>query len=375
MAATGDVAVERRPDGDVVVRIAGRWHLGRGVRATDDVNAALGGPPPARAIAFDAAALTGWDSSLVVFVARVVARGQELGIAADTGGLPDGVRRLLALSDAALSQHPPPTPAAAPWLARFGTYVLDRLSGLTALLRFVGELTASLVRLVSGHARVRAVDVLAEVESAGARSLGIIAVVSLLLGMILAFVGGVTLRPFGATIYVADLVTIAIVRELGPIMTAILMAGHTGSAYAAQLGTMRVTQELDALTTMALPPSDFLVVPRVLALSLMLPLLVVYADFIALAGGAIVATGSGTGLVEYVTQAQASIGLRTFWIGVAKSVVFGIIVALCGCLHGMRASRSAAAVGTAATRAVVDSIVWIIVADGVFAFILALWDI
>jgi phospholipid/cholesterol/gamma-HCH transport system permease protein len=345
------------------------------VRAADEVEAALGGPPPARALAFDAAGLEAWDSSLVVFVARVVARAQGHDLAADTSGLPDGIRRLLALADAPQSQRPPPPPIAPSRLARLGTYLLDRFRAVADLLRFVGELTFSLGRLASGRARVRATDVLAEVEGAGARSLAIISVVGLLLGMILAFVGGVTLRPFGATIYVADLVTIAIVRELGPIMTAILMAGHTGSAYAAQLGTMRVTQELDALTTMALPPSDFLVVPRVLALSTMLPLLVVYADFIGLVGGGLVAAGSGTSIVEYAHQAQEAITLRTFWIGVSKSVVFGIIVALCGCLHGMRASRSAAAVGTAATRAVVDSIVWIIAADGVFAFVLALWGI
>jgi phospholipid/cholesterol/gamma-HCH transport system permease protein len=155
-------------------------------------------------------------------------------------------------------------------------------------------------------------------------------------------------------------------------MTAIVMAGRTGSAYAAQLGTMRVTEEIDALTTMGLPPMEFLVLPRVLALSLMMPLLCVFADFVAMIGGAIVAIGRNIGAIEYLRQSQGAIGLRTFWIGMFKSAVFGVIVAVSGCLQGVRAGRSAAAVGDAATRAVVTSIVWIIVADGIFAVLMYL---
>jgi phospholipid/cholesterol/gamma-HCH transport system permease protein len=194
--------------------------------------------------------------------------------------------------------------------------------------------------------------------------------------MILGFVGGVTLRDFGATVYVADLVAIGMVRELGAIMTAIIMAGRTGSAYAAELGTMRVSEEIDALVTMGIPPMEFIVMNRLVALSLMLPFLCVYADFVGIVGGGIVAVNVlGLTSAQYAEEIREAITLTTFWIGIAKSVVFGVLVAMCGCLSGLQAGRSAAAVGEAATRAVVRAIVWVIVTDGVFAIVLYVLDI
>jgi phospholipid/cholesterol/gamma-HCH transport system permease protein len=368
--AAGEVTVARLPDASVIVRLAGRWRMGGGLPAAAGVDLAIDGPPVAGRVAFDASGLTSWDSSLLVLTERILERCRRRGVAADTTGLPDGLRRLIALSQAAAGQRPPPRPAPLPLVARIGERGIETVSSLLRLLRFLGELAFSAARLVTARARVRKRDVVAEIQAAGAGSLAIVAVVSFLLGMILAFVGDVTLRPFGATLYVANVVTVAMVRELGPVMTAIVMAGRTGSAYAAQLGTMKVTQEIDALTTMALPPSEFLVLPRVLALSLMMPFLVVYGDFIALAGGGLVASASGEGLGEYARQAKGSIALTTFWVGLVKSAVFGIVVAVCGCIQGLRANKSAAAVGEAATRAVVTSIVWIIAIDGLFAVVL-----
>ena len=368
--AAGGMKVSRLPDASVLVELAGQWRWGGGLPMPDAVDSAIAGPPLALRVAFDAGAVTGWDTSLLLLVERVRERCRRHGITADTSGLPEGLRRLLALSEAAPGQRPPRPPAPLPLLARLGTRGIDRWHSLFRLLSFLGDLAFSLGRFVTGRARLRKRDLLAEVEAAGARSLSIVAVVSFLLGLILAFVGGVTLRPFGASIYVANVVTIAMVRELGPVMTAIVMAGRTGSAYAAQLGTMKVTQEIDALTTMALPPTDFLVLPRVLALSLMMPLLVVYADFVAIGGGAVVAIGTGQGFVEYTRQARGAIALTTFAVGFAKSIVFGVIVAVSGCVEGLRANKSAAAVGDAATGAVVASIVWIIAVDGLFAVVL-----
>jgi phospholipid/cholesterol/gamma-HCH transport system permease protein len=194
---------------------------------------------------------------------------------------------------------------------------------------------------------------------------------SALLGAIIAFVGAVALRPFGAGLYVADVVAIAMLRELGALMTAILLAGRTGSSYAAQLATMKLTQELDALETMAIPAVDFLVLPRMLALSTMLPLLCVYADFVGIAGGSVVATGMlDLAPIQVLNRTRAAVSTTTFLIGVGKSLVFGILVAFLGCRAGLRSGRSAADVGRAATRAMVSAIVAIIVADGVFAVIL-----
>ena len=369
MADAGEVTVDRQHDGSVIVRVAGRWRMAGGLPVARAVELAIAGPPAAARVGFESGALTSWDTSLLVLAERVLARCRKQGIAIDTAGLPDGLRRLLALSAVAPGQAPPAAPPPPPFLARLGHGGLARFDALMQLLRFIGELAFSLVHLLTARARVRGSDILSEIEAAGAGSLGIVAVVSFLLGMILAFVGDVTLRPFGATIYVANVVTVAMVRELGPVMTAIVMAGRTGSAYAAQLGTMKVTQEIDALTTMALPPQEFLVLPRVLALSLMMPVLVIYADFIALAGGGLVAGGEGS-IGEYARQSASSIALTTFWVGLVKSAVFGIIVAICGCIQGLRASHSAAAVGDAATQAVVTSIIWIIAIDGVFAVLL-----
>jgi phospholipid/cholesterol/gamma-HCH transport system permease protein len=375
MANAAAVSVSRLPDATVLVQLIGRWHLAHGLPTPDAVDAAVTGPPLARRIAFDSSGVTAWDSSVLWLIERVHQISRRRGVPVDTSGLPEGLRRLMALSEATPGQAPPPRPPPLPWLGRLGTRAIHRWDDFERLLRFLGEVAYSLGRFVTGHAHVRRSDLLFEIQAAGAHSLSIVAVVSFLLGMILAFVGDVTLKPFGANVYVANVVTVAMVRELGPVMTAIVMAGRTGSAYAAQLGTMKVTQEIDALTTMGLPPTDFLVLPRVLALCLMMPFLVVYADFIALAGGALVAVGGGSGLVQYGRQAHNAIALHTFTIGFIKSMVFGVVVAVAGCLQGLRAEKSAAAVGDAATSAVVTSIIWIIAIDGLFAVVLNLLKI
>jgi phospholipid/cholesterol/gamma-HCH transport system permease protein len=365
-----EVTVAQLPEATVEVRLAGPWRLGRGLPTTDRLEHALAGPPAASRVVFDARDLSGWDSSLVVFLERVLERCRRRGVAVDRAALPDGLKRLLTLAEARPGARPPPPPARLSPLARLGQAGSNAVGSFLRLLSFVGEVSFAGARFVSGRARYRHVDLLGEAQAAGAGALVIVTVVSFLLGMILAFVGSVTLRPFGATLYVANVVTVAMVRELGPVMTAIVMAGRTGSAYAAQLGTMRVTEEIDALTTMGLPPMEFLVLPRMLALSLMMPMLCVYADFVALVGGTFVAVGGGTSPGQFVRQAAGSITLTTFWIGMVKSAVFGVIVAACGCLQGLRAGRSAAAVGEAATGAVVTAIVWIIAVDGLFAVVL-----
>jgi phospholipid/cholesterol/gamma-HCH transport system permease protein len=226
----------------------------------------------------------------------------------------------------------------------------------------------SLGRLVRGRARFRRVDLFLIVQACSAEALPIVTLISVLVGMILAFVGAVQLSRFGAQIYVADLVAIAMVREMGCIMTGIIMAGRTGSGFAAQIGTMKVTQEIDALATLGIPPIDFIVMPRVVALSLMMPLLTVYANILGIIGGAVVSVGMlDVTLSQYVNESNAAVTLTSYATGIGKSVVFGVLVALSGCLRGMQSGKSSSAVGDAATSAVVTGIVLIIVADGLFA--------
>jgi phospholipid/cholesterol/gamma-HCH transport system permease protein len=195
-------------------------------------------------------------------------------------------------------------------------------------------------------------------------ALGIVALINLLIGAVLAFVGAVQLQQFGASIYVANLVAIGITRELGALMTGIVMAGRTGASFAAVLGTMTVNEEVDALRTMGLRPVEFLVLPRVLATSLMLPALVAYADVLGILGGTFVGVAMlDLGAVEYLRATQSSLALRHVVIGLVKSVAFGAVVALTGCYYGIRCGRTAAAVGEATTRAVVMGIVLVVIVD------------
>jgi len=200
--------------------------------------------------------------------------------------------------------------------------------------------------------------------------LGIVALINFLMGLILAFVGVTELSQFGASIYTADLVAIATVREMACIMTGIIMCGRTGAAFAAQLGTMKVTQEIEALQTFGISPFEFLVLPRMLALILMIPLLCVFADLISIAGGFLVSTLMlDITPALYLHRTVAAISLANFLLGISKGAFFGVLVALTGCLRGMQCGTNAAAVGDATTSAVVTGITWIIASDGVFAVI------
>jgi phospholipid/cholesterol/gamma-HCH transport system permease protein len=241
------------------------------------------------------------------------------------------------------------------------------VDGGREMLAFTGEATLSLGRMLTGRARYRGVDLWLAVQETGANALPIVTLISVLVGMILAFVGAVQLREFGAGIYVADLVGLAMAREMGAMMTAIIMAGRTGAAFAAQIGTMRVNQEVDALTTLGFSPMDFLVLPRMLALAFMMPLLCIYADVLGILGGALV----GVGMLDltaalYWEQTVDALDLVDFAVGLVKATAFGVLVAMAGCLRGVQCGTSSASVGLAATSAVVTAIVAIIVTDAIF---------
>ena len=377
MVTNGLVEITRVNDLTTCVRLRGTWRLQDGLPTSAELDRDIHQAAQTTNLRFDASRLEGWDSSLVAFIVGLTSGCRCRGVTIDGGGLPDGIRRLLALAEASpevvSAQAPAPSTS---WLARVGNAPKLAWESVVRTLAFLGEATLAFGRLLAGRARHRQSDLFHEIQWAGPRALPIVTLISLLIGMILGFVGGVTLRDFGATVYVADLVAIGMVRELGAIMTAIIMAGRTGSAYAAELGSMRVSEEIDALVTMGIPPMEFIVMNRLVALSLMLPFLCVYADFVGIVGGGIVAVNVlGLTSAQYAEEIRESITLTTFWIGIVKSVVFGVLVAMCGCLSGLQAGRSAAAVGEAATRAVVRAIVWVIVTDGLFAIVLYVLDI
>lgn len=366
-----EIDVELGADRTLHVHIAGRWELRRGLPSTRLVEQALSASDLPGAVSFEAARLVSWDSSVLLVLRRIERLCRGLGVPVTLERLPVGARRLLALADTVPEQAGAPTPARrAPWLARLGETVTAAWSGARESIGFLGETTLAFARVLTGRSAFRPRDLAIVVQDCGPQALGIVTLINFLVGVIIAFVGAIELRRFGAAVYVADLVAIATVRELGCIMTAIIMAGRTGSGFAAQLGTMNVNEEIEALVTMGMSPMEFLVVPRVLALCVMMPLLCLYADLIGILGGGAVALGMlGQSPLQYWVETRHAIGFTSVGLGIGKSIVFGALIAVAGCLRGMKSGRDAAAVGQAATSAVVLAITWIIATDGIFAVI------
>lgn len=359
-----------RPSPDTLqIRLAGAWEMQAGLPSIDEVQKTLESEPKARRATFDTAQLGEWDTGLLTFLNKVVDLCKQSQIDIDRDSLPTGVRRLLALAEAVPERKGARSESApAPFVTRVGNVVLAALAEVHDFLTFLGQTTMAFWALLRGRARFRVSDLWLFIQEAGADALPIITLISFLVGVIMAFVGAVQLEKFGAAIYVADLVGIAVVREMGAMMTGIVMAGRTGAAYAAQIGTMKVTQEVDALTTMGISPLEFLVLPRALALCLMMPLLCLYSDLMGIIGGATIATGMlGISLPVYFTELFHAVTIGNLVGGVFKASVYGVLIAIAGCLRGMESGNSASAVGDAATSAVVSGIVLIISACGVFA--------
>ena len=366
-----EIRLQRMPGDILSVDLAGRWQLGSKLPSMDKLTATLKGPPPLREVAFQAQELISWDTSILTFLLEVRKLCAPAKISMNIKGLPEGVQQLMALATAVPKKEDAhQSVSREPFLARIGDDMIDFVRSAGELVAFVGQAAVAFGRLGSGRARFRALDLGIFLQDNGARAVPIVALISFLVGLILAFVGILQLELFGAQIYVADLVGIAMVREMGAVMTGIIMAGRTGAAFAAQLGTMQVNEEIDAFQTLGIDPVEFLVLPRMLALTFMMPLLVLFANLMGILGGALVATGFyDINLTIYMNRTMASVGLNDLFIGLFMGLVFGVLVALSGCMRGMQCGRSASAVGDAATSAVVTSIVAIIVATALITVI------
>ncbi|MGC9451511.1 MAG: MlaE family ABC transporter permease [Oceanipulchritudo sp.] len=290
------------------------------------------------------------------------------GLPVETATLPPAVRKLVELS-LAVSPEEAGKPEQAYFIGEIGRRTVAVLKDVIRFVGFLGELIHSFGRFLRGRARFRQRDFWVTLQECGVNALGIVGLLALLTGIILAFIGAVQLKKFGATIYVTDLVGLAMAREMGCIMTGVIMSGRTGAAFAAQIGSMNVNQEVDALKTLGLSPVEFLVLPRSLAMILMMPLLTIYAIVIGWIGGFLVAVPMDINPSEFWNQLTETLTLEHIAFGVGKSFFFGIIVAGTGCYHGLLSGRNSAAVGQAATRAVVAGITWIVVLDALFAFI------
>ena len=363
--------VDHSDDHTLRVRFSGSWRMQDEVPAATEVQRQLETDAAIHRMALDAQDVTAWDTGFLTFVLKLLRQNQQRQIDTDQSALPEGMRRLLALATAVPEREGAArSTARPPLLARIGLHGVAVMTSSREMLDFIGEIALASLKLLRGRASFRWSDVLALMQASGVQALPIVSLISGLIGLILAFMGAVQLRQFGAQIYVADLVGIGMTREMGAVMTGIIMAGRTGAAFAAQLGTMQVNEEIDAYTTLGISPMEFLVLPRMLALVLMMPLLCVYADLLGMLGGLAVATSMlDISLAQYFHETQLAVSLTDIGLGIAKSAIFGILIALAGCLRGMQCGRSAAAVGEAVTSAVVTSIVFIIATDGLLAVI------
>lgn len=355
----------------LTIRIGGDWLLRADVPEADAVLERLASEPVPSGVRFETDQLGEWDAALQAMLVTILRRAGAQEIDADCSGLPEAAQRLLTLAFAVQEPEGARRSAVnASILARVGHLTFRAMRGATTMLTFTGEVVLSFGRMFTGRATYLRRDLLGYLQEAGAEALPITTLITFLIGMIFAFVGVMQLEPFGVGIYTADLVAIAMVREMSPIMVAILMAGRTGASYAAQIGTMKVNEEIDALSTLGLNPVDFLVTPRVIALVLMLPLLTLYGSLMGILGGAVVGlTMLDVSLVQYTQQTIESVALHHLWGGLFKALVFGALVAMAGCQQGMACGGSALAVGQATTRAVVASIVLVVVSASVLTVI------
>ncbi len=365
-----NLVVEVAPPDGLLVRLSGNYRAPNKSPSLNAVRQALDQNPHARSLAFESAGLTEWDSRLVVFVRSCMDLCRERRVDFRDEGLPEGMRRLLRLARAAAEPTARRDAEETSFFKAVGDSTLRAWDGTVAMFTFLGECLLAFGNLLRGRASFRWSDTFLIMQQCGPQALAIVTLVNFLVGLILAFVGAIQLMKFGAAIYVADLVGIASVREMACMMTGIILCGRTGAAFAAQLGTMKVNEEISALETFGVPPIEFLVLPRMIALMLVMPFLCAFADFICIAGGFVVSVSLlNISPTEYLTRSAQAIELKSFLLGIAKGSFFGFLVAYSGCMRGMQSGHSAAAVGEATTRAVVTGITAIIASDGIFAVI------
>ena len=311
-----------------------------------------------------------WDTGLMIFLQECYTEGMERDLEMVEVDPPEGVAQLLMLTRAVPEKDTGKSDSKSNTVEQLAHYAHEIFAGTCVFLSFVGEVVLSFSRMIRGKKVFRMVDCAQVLYQCSCSALPIVSLISLLTGLTMAFVGAVQLQKFGAAIYVADLVGLAMVREMGALMTAIVMTGRTGASFAAHLGNMRVSEEIDAFKTMGIQPIDFLVLPRLIALVLLMPLLSMYANLIGIFGGYLV----GVLMLDmspslYIQQTINAMELTDVWTGEIKSFFFGMVVAASGCFYGILCGQSSAAVGQAVTRSVVSGITFIIVVDAIFAVI------
>ncbi len=360
----------RLNDGTILIELSGEWTYKTNIPILGDLTDTLSKIELSKVI-FNTDNVTEWDSIFVTSVRKLFLFLDKNNIEYETDGLPEGVRRLIRLSlNVPVEEYIDEEEVDSPMLSRIGERSIKVTKSTIEIITFLGDSFKAFVQLLLGKAKFRKKDLGILIQETGAQALPIVTLINFLIGVIIAFVGAVQLEMFDAQIYVADLVGIAMVRELAPMMTAIILAGRSGAAFAAQLGTMMVNEEIDALNTFGFNSYEFLVLPRLLALALMVPLLVLYADFMGILGGLFVSVVSlDISFTQYFQETLTVLTPTQFGLGLIKGEIYGILVAIAGCLRGIQSGRSASAVGAATTSAVVTGIVFVVIASAVTTII------
>jgi phospholipid/cholesterol/gamma-HCH transport system permease protein len=371
VAAADPDALVFRAEGDWLLATAAE--LDRRLRALD--------LPSGRQVVFDLAGIERLDTAGAWLLKRtdneLAARGNAVALTNVRANLAPLLDQVWTHGAGAALPHPiPPHHSLIGFVARIGEVSLGLLHRAYQIISFGGLVTVTFVQLLRHPRRMRLAALVAQMEQVGVDALPIVGLLSFLIGVVFAYQGADQLRRFGAEIYTVNLLGIAILRELGVLLTSIIIAGRSGSAFTAQIGTMQVNEEIDALRTLGLDPVEVLVVPRILGLALTLPLLAVYADFMGLLGGCLMSWASlGILIPTFLEQLRSAIGEWTFWVGIIKAPFFAVIIALVGCYEGFNVERSADSVGRLTTQSVVEAIFLVILADAAFSILFSLLHI
>ncbi len=364
---SASIRADASEDGAVTLTITGRLDSSTTGKIWREADGALEKTPPSQLIV-DASGIDYCDGSGIGLLFQLQLRQHREGKELEIRGLRPEFQHLLNFFDPAeFEEAPSAKPTAAKLPEEVGQAAYKVWEDMSAIIAFTGELCVALISAIKNPRQVRWKDAYLIAETAGVNALPIVALISFLVGLIMAFQSAIPMRQFGADIFVADLVALSTVRELGPLMTAIILAGRSGSAFAAELGTMKVNEEIDALTTMGLDPMRFLVTSRVIAALTTTPLLTVFANLLGLIGGCVVMLSLGYPLITYANRVTSVLSLGDVLGGLAKSLVFGILIAGIGCFRGLQTKTGASAVGDSTTRAVVSGIILIVLTDGAFS--------
>lgn len=352
----------------VNVRCAGTWTV-RGIAPVEQRLAALASADIGKCV-IDISAVTALDTAGAWLLHRTIRALEQRGATVRTSGLRAEFKTLLELIAARAEMAEPVTPVKVGFLESIGQQSWQSLYSLSGMVAFIGESAIAFLRSLTQPKRIRWRPILRNLQTAGFEALPITGLLSFLMGVVIAYQGADQLQRFGANIFIADLVGLSMLRELSPLLTAIIVAGRSGSAYAAQIGTMKISEEIDALRTIGIGPQELLVQPKILALVIALPLLTVYADVAGVLGGMLMANSMlDISFSVFLDRLEEALSLSSFLTGIIKAPVFAVIIALVGCFQGFQVSGSADSVGRQTTVSVVQSIFLVIVADALFSII------